>query len=212
MLRVSLRSFSAHKLRVVLTTISVALGVALMAGTYILTDTINASYSQLLGAAYSGESVVVTPSSPLGDNDTAQISPVSTAMLAKSPGRGRRQSERRDNYRRHALRCERKCVGTAGFTYVAGTEPPPFQVLDATQGHLPQARRSRFDVGTATAHGLHIGDVVEVAGAGPAGSTGWWASPLCREQFVSPVPVSPSSRFPRRKPSPAKPAASTRST
>ena len=83
MLRVSLRGLSSHKFRVVLTAISVALGVALMAGTYILTDTINASYTKLVGAAYSGESVVITPSAPLGDNNSAQISPVSAAMLDK---------------------------------------------------------------------------------------------------------------------------------
>jgi putative ABC transport system permease protein len=64
MLRISLRGFSTHKFRVILTVISVALGVALMAGTYVLTDTINASYSKLVGSAYAGESVVITPSAP----------------------------------------------------------------------------------------------------------------------------------------------------
>ena len=140
MLRLSLRSFSAHKLRVVLTIISVALGVALMAGTYILTDTINASYSELIGAAYAGESVVITPSSPLGDNNSAQISPVSSTMLAKVrqvPGVAKANGEIITSAT--LLNGSGHALGTAGFTYVAGTEPPPFQVLDAVRGRLPTA-------------------------------------------------------------------------
>jgi putative ABC transport system permease protein len=59
-------------------------------------------------------------------------------------------------------------LGTAGFTYVAGTEPPPFQVLAAAHGRLPTGPgEAAIDVGTASAHGLHVGDMVEVAGAGP---------------------------------------------
>ena len=138
MLRVSLRGFSVHKLRVVLTATAVALGVALMAGTYILTDTINASYTKLVAAAYAGESVVISPSQPLGDNNSAQISPLSAETLTKVkqvPGVAAADGEIIANAtllggRGHAL-------GTAGFTYVAGTEPPPFQVLDAAQGRLP---------------------------------------------------------------------------
>jgi putative ABC transport system permease protein len=169
MLRLSLRSFSAHKLRVVLTIISVALGVALMAGTYILTDTINASYSELIGAAYAGESVVITPSSPLGDNNSAQISPVTSTMLAKVrqvPGVAKANGEIITSAT--LLNGSGHALGTAGFTYVAGTEPPPFQVLDAARGRLPTGPgEADVDVATATAHGLRVGDIVEVAGAGP---------------------------------------------
>ena len=169
MLRISLRTFSAYKFRVVLTAISVALGVALMAGTYVLTDTINASYTKLVGAAYSGESVIITPSAPLGDNNSAQISPVSAAMLAKVrhvPGVAEADGEIITSAT--LLNGHGVALGTAGFTYVAGTEPAPFEVLTAAHGHLPTGPgEAAIDVGTATAHHLHVGDVVEVAGAGP---------------------------------------------
>ena len=45
MLALVLRGFLQRKLRVLLTGIAIALGVALMAGTYILTDTINHSFA-----------------------------------------------------------------------------------------------------------------------------------------------------------------------
>ncbi len=169
MLQVSLRNLLSHKLRVCLMVFAVALGVALMAGTYILTDTINASYSNLVGAAYSGESVVISPSAPLGDKNSAQISPVSGAMLAQVrevPGVARASGDVIASAT--LLNSDGKALGTAGFTYVASTEPPPFQDLDATRGRLPTGPgEAAVDVDTATAHGLHIGDIIEVAGAGP---------------------------------------------
>ena len=44
MVALVLRGFMQRKLRVLLTGIAIALGVALMAGTYVLTDTINRSF------------------------------------------------------------------------------------------------------------------------------------------------------------------------
>ena len=68
MLALVLRGFLQRKLRVVLTGIAIALGVALMAGTYVLTDTINNSFAGIFQIASRGESVVVTPAQTLGRN------------------------------------------------------------------------------------------------------------------------------------------------
>jgi putative ABC transport system permease protein len=169
MLRVSLRGFSSHKFRVILTTISVALGVALMAGTYILTDTINASYSKLVGSAYAGESVVITPGAPLGDSNSAQISPLSAAMLAKVkqvPGVSQAAGAIITNAT--ILNGHGHALGSAGFSYVASTEPSPFEVLDAVHGHLPTGPgEADVDLVTANTNQLHLGDEIKVAGAGP---------------------------------------------
>jgi putative ABC transport system permease protein len=47
MLSVSLKGMAGRKLRTVLTALAVVLGVALIAGTYILTDTINHQFDQI---------------------------------------------------------------------------------------------------------------------------------------------------------------------
>jgi len=60
MLALLLRGFEQRKLRVLLTAIAIALGVALMAGTYILTDTINHAFAEVFDTAYKNKSVVVT--------------------------------------------------------------------------------------------------------------------------------------------------------
>jgi len=49
----------AHKLRLALTTASIALGVAFLAGTFVLTDTMGLAFSQLFGKVSAGTDAVV---------------------------------------------------------------------------------------------------------------------------------------------------------
>src|SRR5580704_14869669 len=81
MLRLVLRGFMQRKLRVLLTAIAIALGVALMAGTYILTDTINHSFAEIFQTANKGKDVVVTPTQTLGSRVRSQTSPITQQML-----------------------------------------------------------------------------------------------------------------------------------
>ena len=46
MWRATLKSLLAHKLRLALTALSIMLGVGFVAGTYVLTDTMNAAFTQ----------------------------------------------------------------------------------------------------------------------------------------------------------------------
>src|SRR3954454_12496032 len=55
----TVRGMFAHKLRVVLTTISITLGVAFLAGTLILTDTMNTAFDRFFGQVSSGTDAVV---------------------------------------------------------------------------------------------------------------------------------------------------------
>src|ERR1700727_1052793 len=86
MFRLVLRGFLQRKLRVTLTAIAIALGVALMAGTYILTDTIDHSFGQIFQTASKGHDVVVTPAETLGREAASETTPVTEAMLAKVRG------------------------------------------------------------------------------------------------------------------------------
>ena len=55
----TVRGMLAHKLRLILTTASIALGVAFLAGTLILTDTMKVAFDQLFGKVSSGTDAVV---------------------------------------------------------------------------------------------------------------------------------------------------------
>ena len=59
MFTATLRGMLAHKLRLVLTTASIALGVAFLAGTLILTDTMGLAFDQLFGKVSAGTDAVV---------------------------------------------------------------------------------------------------------------------------------------------------------
>ena len=78
-----IRGFLQRKLRVLLTGVAIALGVALMAGTYILTDTINQSFASIFQSANQGHDVVITPTQSLGSQTRAQTSPVTAEMLTR---------------------------------------------------------------------------------------------------------------------------------
>ena len=59
MFTATLRGMFAHKLRLALTTASIALGVAFLAGTLMLTDTMKLAFDQLFGKVSSGTDAVV---------------------------------------------------------------------------------------------------------------------------------------------------------
>ena len=60
MLRIAWRSLTAHKLRTILTTLAILLGVAMISGTYVLTDQIDKGFQQIFTDAYKGVDVTVT--------------------------------------------------------------------------------------------------------------------------------------------------------
>ena len=64
MLTATFRSVVAHKLRFLLTAASIALGVALLAGTLILTNTMGLAFDQLFGKIGSGTDAVVRTEAP----------------------------------------------------------------------------------------------------------------------------------------------------
>src|ERR1044072_3197528 len=64
MLRITLKSLLARKLRLLLTALAVVLGVAFVAGTLMLGDTLNKTFDQLFVTAYSGTDVGVGGQGP----------------------------------------------------------------------------------------------------------------------------------------------------
>ena len=64
MLTTTLRTMVAHKLRLLLTAASIALGVALLAGTLVLTNTMGVAFDQLFGKISAGTDAVVRTEAP----------------------------------------------------------------------------------------------------------------------------------------------------
>src|ERR1700724_3332597 len=66
MFRATLKSLAAHKLRLALTAIAIVLGVAFMAGTFVLTDTVKHSFDTLFQQITAGNDIVVQGVAPYG--------------------------------------------------------------------------------------------------------------------------------------------------
>ena len=66
MLRATLRSLAAHKVRLALTALAIVLGVAFMAGTFVLTDTVKHSFDNLFQQVNAGKDIVVQGVAPYG--------------------------------------------------------------------------------------------------------------------------------------------------
>ena len=85
MLSTTLRGMVAHKLRLVLTTASIALGVAFLAGTLILTDTMGLAFEQLFGKVSAGTDAVVRTEASYTDSEGIGTSraPIDEKVLEK---------------------------------------------------------------------------------------------------------------------------------
>ena len=85
MLTATIRSMVAHKLRLLLTTASIALGVAFLAGTLVLTDTMGLAFTQLFGKVSAGTDAVVRTEASYTDSEGIGTSraPIDEKVLDK---------------------------------------------------------------------------------------------------------------------------------
>jgi putative ABC transport system permease protein len=166
-----LRGFVQRKLRVLLTAIAIALGVALMAGTYILTDTINRSFSEIFHTADETKSVIVTPTENLGSRVRSETSPIDEATLAKvraTPGVAEAAGEIFAPGTLLNTKRERLTTGAApGF--IASEVPARFESFRPVKGMRPNGPSGvAIDEATANRHSLKLGQQIIVAGSSVA--------------------------------------------
>lgn len=85
MLTTTLRGMVAHKLRLALTTASIALGIAFLAGTLVLTDTMGTAFDQLFAKVNAGTDAVVRTEASYTASDGVGTSrpPIDAAVLEK---------------------------------------------------------------------------------------------------------------------------------
>ncbi|HEX4437755.1 MAG TPA: ABC transporter permease [Solirubrobacteraceae bacterium] len=172
MLSLVLRGFMQRKLRVALTAIAIVLGVALMSGTYILTDTINHSFGKIFQTASKGHDVVVSPAEQLGREVRSETSPVTQSMIeqvrrtpgvAEAAGSIFSEGTFLDTHRKRL---------TSGFApaFIASLTPTRFESFKPVKGSFPSnASQVAIDEATAQRSGLKIGRQMIVAGTAATG-------------------------------------------
>src|ERR671932_2145145 len=81
MRKVALRGLFSRKLRLALTSLAVALGVTLIAGTYVFTDTINASFDSIFSESNKGTDASITPREEIKVSDQGGTAPTIPASV-----------------------------------------------------------------------------------------------------------------------------------
>jgi putative ABC transport system permease protein len=166
------RGFFSRKLRAFLTGIAVALGVALMSGTYILTDTIDHSFATIFATGAQNRAVVVVPHQGLGANAAVQTATIGEATLERVrrvPGVAVAAGEVfaiATLFDAHGKR-----LNTSAPSFAASLLPPRFEDFSAVAGTLPtNAGSVAIDEATAQRESLKVGQRLRVAGATAAAS------------------------------------------
>src|ERR1035437_8448636 len=171
MLALVLRGFTQRKLRVLLTGIAIALGVALMAGTYVLTDTINRSFASIFQIANRGHDGVITTTQSLGRQTRSQTSPITEQMLAQVRATAGVAEAAGSIFTPGTfLNVDGKRLTTGGApAFVGSLSSPRFNSFKAVKGRFPaNAEELAIDEATAERAKLKLGQQMIVAGSAPA--------------------------------------------
>jgi putative ABC transport system permease protein len=163
---VALKGIAARKLRAASTMLAVLLGVALVSGTFILTDTINRSFDDIFETALEGTDVVVTPKE-IVEQDTGEVPPMPAANLQKVeavPGVAKAEG---------GIFSIVRITNAKGDTMGADFAPQfansvstkPFDTFTYVEGRPPaNPREAAIDSSNADKENIDIGDTVGVAG------------------------------------------------
>jgi putative ABC transport system permease protein len=165
-----LRGLAGRKLRTALTTLAVVLGVAMVSGTYVFTDTIEKAIDTLLTDAYTGSDAVVSARDVV-DLAAGGRPTVPAELLAElkalpevaAVSGGIVDAARLIDANGEPISTRDGAVGVS-----IDAAEPRFNPLVLTDGRWPAGSREvAIDAGSAAEHGFAVGDTIGVAGPGP---------------------------------------------
>ena len=168
----ALKSLWARKARAIGTSLAVVIGVAFVAGSYILTDTIFAAFDEIFTESLSGTSVVVSAENPV-EQENGEIPTISAALLPrvqKMPG----------------VKLAAGAIFTPGGffdskgdkignkfapKFISSTLPGSLESLTYLEGHRPRGpTEASIDKAAAESSGLELGEEFKIIGQGSARS------------------------------------------
>lgn len=176
---IALKSIAERRMRAALTALAIVLGVAMIAGSLILTDTIDGAFTKIFSSSYTQTDLVVR-STPVVADSFAGAPTVPAELLSRIravPGVETAGGTLTDL---SGSGSQAKLVGADGKiiqgnmpTFGFGVDPaqPRFNPMTLASGHWAAGPdQVVLDVGTAGAHGFAVGDRVGVSAAGPVRS------------------------------------------
>ncbi|HJU47708.1 MAG TPA: ABC transporter permease, partial [Gaiellaceae bacterium] len=176
MRRVTLRGMLGRKLRTALTALAIVLGVAMVSGSLVLTDTIQKAFDSIFSSSYEDTDAVVSGVKLVEWSQTGAVT-VSPQLLERI--RALPQVERAagtildvsgDGNQAKILDKQGHAISGSNPTFGLGIDPhdvrfSPFTLVEGTWASGPG--QVVIDRGTASSEGFRLGDRIGIAGEGP---------------------------------------------
>jgi len=176
MLRFALKGLAGRKFRASLTALAIVVGVAMISGTYVLTDTIDNGFNSIFQVSYKNADVVVSGKAAFDTNNNGntvepptfpvsllgQLRALPDVALAAG-------SVTSDNVK--LVGKDGKVISTGGAPSLGFSVDPRYQIFNPTQlttGAWPRGPDEIvIDGGTASSQGFKVGDTIGVQAVGP---------------------------------------------
>jgi putative ABC transport system permease protein len=162
---VAIKSLWARKLRALGTTVAVFVGVSLIAGTYVITDTINKAFDDIFNDSLKGTSVVITSKQPVTQQTNTSIS-FSAGVLKKVRAVPGVNLAAGTIFTGGGIFNGDEQVGTQfAPKFVSAVLPSQIESLKTVDGHRPtNSHEATLDKAAADDAGLSVGDPIRIAG------------------------------------------------
>src|SRR4051812_3013983 len=177
MTRVALKGLLGRKVRAVLTALAIVLGVAMVSGSFVLTDTISKAFDSVFSSSYEHTDAVVS-GKKLVDFSSSGNATVSQALLAQirrqpyvAAAAGAIADMNGDSTRAKLIGKDGKAIDHSGaptFGFGVDTSQPRFNALTLESGRwAASGDEVVIDAETAKNEHFAVGDTVGVAAVGP---------------------------------------------
>src|SRR6478609_4369657 len=176
MIKVALKGLAGRKVRALLTALAVVIGVSMVSGTFVLTDTMQKAFDGIFDESYEGTDAVVN-GRQLVEFSSGGRATVDAALLTKIQdlpsvaAAGSLQDLQNNSNAAKLFDQDGNVIGRQGETMGVGIDDSgrQFSPLKLKQGGWAHGDHEIvLDAGTASKNGFEVGDTIRAAGAGPA--------------------------------------------
>jgi len=173
MIRVALKGLLGRKLRATLTAFAIVLGVAMISGSFVLTDTLGKTFDGIYSESYSASDAVISSEEATNTGDDTSEAPAFPAdvlnRVERLPGVRLAQGTIEDQAR--LVNANGKPTGEAGNGTAMGVDPASDQSLNPLRlvgGQWPRGDgQIAIDRATAEKHHFELGETVGAFADGP---------------------------------------------
>ena len=174
MIRFAVRGLLSRKLRTALTALAIVLGVAMISGTYVLTDSIDQAFDKIFTEIRSGSDAVITGKSPfaIGEGSGVDAPPLDQSLLQEVQGLpGIAEAEGSvDSETTQLIDEDGDAIvygGAPNLGFSIADPESPFNPLTLVEGEWPGPDEVVVDRETASKEDLEVGDTIGVQAEGP---------------------------------------------